>query len=90
MTTDGDGALADLERELEGIAERLADLAYDALRAQLDGSRNASKSDPAVRRERLLSRARQAVARAQVLVRQAEDAASTQPTQPSDAFDQAE
>jgi hypothetical protein len=67
-----DEALAAIRSDLDSLAERLGDAAYDSLRAQLRGSGKPTKTDPDLVRERLLSRARNAVERASSLVAQAE------------------
>ncbi|MGD1012441.1 MAG: hypothetical protein ABR925_07925 [Acidimicrobiales bacterium] len=67
----GDG-LEEMRAELDGLAERLNDAAYRSLRAQLHHSGKAAKDDPDVQREKILSRARNAVERASALVAQAE------------------
>jgi len=67
----GDETLAAIRAELETLSERLTDAAYDSLRAQLHRGKPA-KTDPDVVREKLLSRARNAVERAGSLVAQAE------------------
>ena len=67
-----DEKLAAIRSELGSLAERLGDAAYDSLRAQLRGSGKPTKTDPDLVRERLLSRARNAVERASSLVAQAE------------------
>ena len=69
-----DETLAAIRSDLDSVSERLADAAYDSLRAQLRGSGKPSKTDPDLVRERLLSRARHAVERASSLVAQAERA----------------
>lgn len=63
--------LAAIRAELESVSERLADAAFDSLRAQLHRGKP-PKNDPDVVREKLLSRARNAVERAGSLVAQAE------------------
>ena len=60
------GASADLDHlreRLEGIAEELADLAIDRLRAAVDGNEGAAAE------ERRLTRARRAVEKATALLR---------------------
>jgi len=69
-----DEMLAAIRSDLDALAERLGDAAYDSLRAQLRGSGKPSKTDPDLVRERFLSRARNAVERASSLVAQAERA----------------
>jgi hypothetical protein len=67
-----------IRAELDALAERLGDAAYDSLRAQLRRGAKAAKparTDPDLMREKLLSRARNAVERASSLVAQAERAA---------------
>ncbi len=71
----GDETLEAIRAQLDTLAERLADEAYDSLRAQLRRGARASKNDPDLVREKLLSRARNAVERASSLVTQAERAA---------------
>ncbi len=70
----GDETLEAIRAELETLAERLGDAAYDCLRAQLHRGGKSSKSDPDLIREKLLSRARNAVERACLLVGQADRA----------------
>jgi len=73
-----DETLEAIRAELDNLAERLGDAAYDSLRAQLrrgGRSAKAARSDPDLQREKLLSRARNAVERASSLVAQAERAA---------------
>ena len=72
----GEDTLQELRAELDTLAERLTDAAYDCLRAQLHRGKP-SKTDPDFVREKLLSRARNAVERASTLVAQAERAAET-------------
>ena len=72
----GDETLEQIRAELDTMAERLADAAYDCLRAQLRRGAEPSKTDPDLRREKMLSRARNAVERASSLVAQAERAAT--------------
>ncbi len=69
-----DGTLEEIRAELEALAERLGDAAYDSLRAQLRRGGKPAKTDPDLVREKLLSRARNAVERASALVAQAERA----------------
>jgi ElaB/YqjD/DUF883 family membrane-anchored ribosome-binding protein len=66
-----DETLDEIRAELDTLAERLGDAAYDSLRAQLRRGVKATKSDPDLIREKLLSRARNAVERASSLVAQA-------------------
>ena len=66
-----DETLDAIRSDLDVIAERLGDAAYDSLRAQLRGSGKPAKTDPDFVREKLLSRARHAVERASSLVSQA-------------------
>jgi ElaB/YqjD/DUF883 family membrane-anchored ribosome-binding protein len=69
-----DEALEAIRAELDSVSERLGDAAYDSLRAQLRrGPKSAkqARSDPNLVREKLLSRARNAVERASSLVAQA-------------------
>ena len=68
----GDGSLEAIRAELDALAERLGDAAYDSLRAQLHRGGKPSRSDPDLVREKLLSRARNAIERASLLVAQAE------------------
>src|ERR1039457_222234 len=70
--TVGDESLEALRAELGARAERLGDAAYDSLRAQLHRGGKPSRSDPDLVREKLLSRARNAIERASLLVAQAE------------------
>ncbi len=70
----GDETLEAIRAELDALAERLGDAAYDSLRAQLHRGGKSSKSDPDLIREKLLSRARNAVERAGLLVGQADRA----------------
>jgi uncharacterized protein (DUF2267 family) len=72
----GDEILEAIRAELDTLAERLSDAAYDSLRAQLHRGAKPSKTDPDLVREKLLSRARNAVERASSLVGQAERAAA--------------
>jgi len=65
-------SLEELRAELDGLAERLGEVAYDSLRAQLRQPGKPAKNDPDLVREKLLSRARNAVERASSLVAQAE------------------
>jgi len=71
----GDETLQAIRAELDTLAERLRDAAYDSLRAHLHRGAKPSKRDPDLVRERLLSRARNAIERASSLVGQAERAA---------------
>lgn len=66
--------MEEIRVELDTLAERLGDEAYDCLRAQLRRGAKGSKTDPDLVREKLLSRARNAVERASLLVAQAERA----------------
>ncbi len=68
----GDETLEAIRAELDTLAERLGDAAYDSLRAQLHRGGKPPKGDPDLAREKLLSRARNAVERACLLVGQAE------------------
>jgi uncharacterized protein (DUF2267 family) len=68
----GDDTLEAIRAELDTLAERLHDAAYDSLRAQLHREGKPSKTDPDLVREKLLSRARNAVERASSLVAQAQ------------------
>jgi len=70
----GELSLEEIRVELDTLAERLGDEAYDCLRAQLRRGAKGSKTDPDLVREKLLSRARNAVERASLLVAQAERA----------------
>jgi hypothetical protein len=70
-----DETLEAIRAELDTLVERLSDAAYDFLRAQVRRGTKPSKSDPDFVREKLLSRARNAVERASSLVAQAERAA---------------
>jgi hypothetical protein len=72
-----DDTLAEIRAELDTLAERLSDAAYDSLRAQLHKGAKPSKTDPDLVREKLLSRARNAVERASSLVGQAARAAAS-------------
>ncbi len=63
-----------IRAELDALAERLGDAAYDSLRAQLHRGTRPSRADPDLVREKLLSRARNAVERASSLVAQAQRA----------------
>ena len=60
------GDVDHLRERLEGIAEELADLAIDRLRAAVDGNQDAAAE------ERRLTRARRAVEKAAGLLRQDE------------------
>ncbi len=60
------GDVDHLRERLEGIAEELADLAIDRLRAAVDGDQDAGAE------ERRLTRARRAVEKAASLLRQDE------------------
>jgi hypothetical protein len=71
----GDETLESIRAELDTLAERLSDAAYDSLRAQMHRGAKPAKNDPDLVREKLLSRARNAVERASSLVVQAERAA---------------
>ena len=65
----------DLRQRLEGIAEELADLALDRLRAAAaaaDGGPAAAEGGPAVADERRLTRARRAVEKAAALLAEEE------------------
>jgi hypothetical protein len=70
-----DETLGAIRSELDALGERLGDAAYDSLRAQLRRGAKPAKTDPDLVREKLLSRARNAVERASTLVAQAEHAA---------------
>jgi len=70
-----DDALDAIRAELDSVAERLGDAAYDSLRAQLRRGGKPARTDPDLQREKLLSRARNAVERASSLVAQAGRAA---------------
>jgi hypothetical protein len=89
--TVGDETLEEIRTELDTLAERLGDVAYDSLRAQLRRGAKPSKSDPDLVREKLLSRARNAVERASSLVAQAEratgDGGAVAEEQEGDGFD---
>jgi hypothetical protein len=67
-----DETLEAIRAELDTLAERLSDAAYDLLRAQVRRGAKPSKTDPDFVREKLLSRARNAIERASSLVAQAE------------------
>lgn len=67
-----DETLEAIRADLDSLVERLTDAAYESLRAQLHRDVKPSKSDPDLVREKLLSRARNAVDRASSLVAQAE------------------
>ena len=56
------GDLDDVRERLDGIAEELADLAIDRLRAAVDGNQDAASE------ERRLTRARRAVEKAAALL----------------------
>ena len=62
----------ELLQQAIALAERLGDAAYDSLRAQLHRGGKPSRSDPDLVREKLLSRARNAIERASLLVARAE------------------
>lgn len=62
------GDLDDLRQRLEDISSEIGDLALDRLRAALDQA----EGDPAGE-ERILTRARRAVDKASILLRQIED-----------------
>ncbi len=81
----GDETLEAIRAELDALAERLGDAAYDFLRAQLHRDGKPSKSDPDLVRERLLSRARNAIERASLLVAQAERAGGEKSAEEADA-----
>jgi uncharacterized protein (DUF2267 family) len=66
-----DETLEEIRAELDTLAERLTDAAYESLRAQLHKGAKPAKTDPDLVREKLLSRARNAVERASSLVAQA-------------------
>jgi hypothetical protein len=70
-----DEGLESIRAELDTLSERLSDAAYDSLRAQLRSGSKPAKNDPDLVREKLLSRARNAVERASSLVAQAQRAA---------------
>jgi hypothetical protein len=67
-----DETLEAIRTELDTLAERLTDAAYQSLRSHLHRGAKPSKTDPDLVREKLLSRARNAVERASSLVAQAE------------------
>ena len=71
-----DETLEAIGSELDALGERLGDAAYDSLRAQLRRGGKPAKTDPDLVREKLLSRARNAVERASSLVAQAARAAA--------------
>ncbi|MGA3216606.1 MAG: hypothetical protein ABSD97_13090 [Acidimicrobiales bacterium] len=71
----GEEILQSIRAELDTLAERLGDAAYESLRAQLHHGTKPAKNDPDLVREKLLSRARNAVERASSLVAKAERAA---------------
>jgi len=81
----GDETLEAIRAELDTLAERLGDAAYDFLRAQLHRGGKPSKSDPDLVREKLLSRARNAIERASLLVAQAERAGGEKSAEEADA-----
>ncbi len=56
--------------ELDALAERVGDFAYDSLRSQLRRGAKPSRDDPDLVREKLLSRARGALERASGLLGQ--------------------
>lgn len=62
------GDLEDLRQRLEDISAAIGDLALDRLRAALDQA----EGDPAAQ-ERILTRARRAVDKASILLRQVDD-----------------
>ena len=70
-----DETLAGIKADLDTLAERLADAAYESLRAQLHRGAKPDRADPDLVREKLLSRARNAVERAAGLVAQADRSA---------------
>ena len=72
----GDETLEAIRAELDVLAERLGDAAYESLRAQLHRGGKPAKTDPDLVREKLLSRARNAIERASLLVAQAEGTAA--------------
>ena len=63
----GEGELEALAGELEAMAERLADLAFDRLRAAVDTNDPSARAAEA--EERRLSRARRSVVRAAAILR---------------------
>lgn len=80
----GDETLEAIRAELDVLAERLGDAAYESLRAQLHRGKPA-RTDPDLVREKLLSRARHAIERASLLVAQAErTAAAPEASDPGD------
>jgi hypothetical protein len=83
----GDETLEEIRAALDAVAERLADAAYDCLRAQLRRGAKPSRADPDLVREKLLSRARNAVERASSLVAQAERAVTRAGDEAPDAPD---
>jgi ElaB/YqjD/DUF883 family membrane-anchored ribosome-binding protein len=74
-----DDALQAVRLELDTLAERLSDAAYESLRAQVRHGVKPAKDDPDLVREKLLSRARHAVERASGLVSQAENIVDSEP-----------
>jgi hypothetical protein len=66
-STGASGDLDHLRERLEGMAEELADLAIDRLRAAVDGDAGAAAD------ERRLTRARRAVEKAAALLRPTPD-----------------
>ncbi len=83
-----DGTLEAIRAELDTLAERLGDAAYDSLRAQVrrgPGGAKQARDDPDLVREKLLSRARNAVERASSLVAQAERVAGRRGTEDPDS-----
>jgi len=83
-----DETLQGIRAELDTLAERLGDAAYDSLRAQLRRGGKPPKTDPDLVREKLLSRARNAVERASALVAQAERAGAGLPESGLDGEDE--
>jgi hypothetical protein len=80
----GDETLEEIRADLDTLAERLGDAAYDSLRAQLHRGAKPAKTDPDLVREKLLSRARNAVERAALLVAQAERTGGAGAEEPGD------
>jgi hypothetical protein len=68
----------ELAERLEAIAEELADLSLDRLRRATRGTPGAPADAAAVAEERRLTRARRAVQKAAVVLRQAEAADGTE------------
>jgi hypothetical protein len=83
----GDETLEALRADLDTVAERLGDAVYDSLRAQAHKGGKLAKNDPDLMCEKFLSRARNAVERAVLLVAQAERVRETGGVDLADGLD---